>query len=163
MVQNKDESLETFAILPFGKFLSMEKRLKKAEGSDEELPSPATKPQSNEPSEVEEVEVKEVLPTSTKSTSEDSGKKKKDVKVKYRATQIKKLLHHIEKMDGPHKIASLENVEDLIKSALGNSRKTLANEKEFFNFLFANNLGHFVKNRSKIALYYDKALNWYEV
>ena len=129
MVQNKDESLETFAILPFGKFLSMEKRLKKAEGSDEELPSPATKPQSNEPSEVEEVEVKEVLPTSTKSTSEDAGKKKKD----------------------------------LIKSALGNSRKTLANEKEFFNFLFANNLGHFVKNRSKIALYYDKALNWYEV
>ena len=152
MVQNKDEPLETFAIIPWGKFQSMEKRLKKEETSDEELP--AAKPQTPE---VEETAEKEVQPTPKDTT------KKKDVKTKYRATQIKKLLHHIEKLGGSQKITSLENLEELIKCALGNSRKTLANEEEFFNFLFDNNLGHFVKNRSKINQYYDSASNWYEV
>ena len=83
MVQNKDKSLETFAIIPWGKFQSMEKRLKKAEVSDEELP--AIKPQMHE---VEETTEKE-LPTPNKPPPPKDATKKKDVKTKYRATQIK--------------------------------------------------------------------------
>ena len=76
---------------------------------------------------------------------------------------MKKLLKHIEKKNGSQDITSLENLEQLIKCALSNSCKKLANEKEFFDFLFANNLAHFVKNRSKINQYYHNSSNWYEV
>ena len=155
MVQSNEEAVETFAILPIGKFMSMEKRLKQTEVADEEQPSPKV----SDPSEVEEVVEEVPAPPPPPRASV----KKKDVKVKYRSTQIKKLLQHIEKKDGAQKISSLENLDDLIKCALGNSKKTLPNEKEFFNFLFENNLAHFVKNRSKISQYYDKATNWFEV
>ena len=156
MVQNDDESVETFAILPIAKFMSMEKRLKKSEDSDQRPPTP--KPSENTESETEVVENLESPLPSPKAPT-----KKKEVKMKYRAAQIKKLLHHVEKKNGSEKITSLENLEELIKCALGNSRKTLQNEEMFFNFLFENNLAHFVKNRYKISKYYDQASNWYEV
>ena len=157
MGQNKDETVETFAIIPFGKYRAMEQRLQKAEMPEEELPSSATKPAEVPKPEEEEQPPSPVPPQPIKNDG------KKDTKTKYRTTQIKKLLQLIEKMDGSQRITSLENLDDLIKSAIGNSKKNLKNEQEFFNFLFANNLAHFVKNRSKINQYYDKAYSWYEV
>ena len=159
MVQNKDETVETFAIIPFGKYQAMEQRLQKAETSNEDLP----KPIKVDAPEVQKAEDEEtpVIPVDLATTK--SAVKKIDLKNKYRTAQIKKLLQLIEKKDDSQKITSLENLDDLIKCALGNGRKKIPNEEEFFNFLFANNLAHFVKNRSKINQYYDKATNWYEV
>ena len=82
MVQNDDESVETFAILPIAKFMSMEKRLKKSEDSDQRSPTP--KPSENSESETEVVENLESPPPSPKAST-----KKKKVKMKYRAAQIK--------------------------------------------------------------------------
>ena len=76
--------------------------------------------------------------------------------------QIKKILQHIEKTTGSEKVTSLENLVELIKSALSNTKKKLPNEELFFTFLFDNGMAHFVKNRSKIDLYYKDGL-WYQV
>ena len=159
MVQNKDEIVETFVIIPFGKYRAMEQRLQKAERSKEDLP----KPIKIDALEVQKEEDEEtpVIPVNLATTK--SAVKKIDLKNKYRTAQIKKLLQLIEKKDDSQKITSLENLDDLIKCALGNNRKKILNEQEFFNFLFANNLAHFVKNRSKMNQYYYKATNWYEV
>ena len=158
MVQSKEESVETFAILPYAKFASMEKRFKKAKAdSGEDLPtSQLPEPQ---PTHIKEVKKEENIPLSP--TLETV--KKKDVKTKYRATQIKKLIQHIEKKDGAEKITSLDNLDELIKCALGTGRKYVPNEETFFNWMFLNNLSHFIKNQSKISKYFNHASNWYEV
>ena len=110
MVQSNKEAVETFAILPIGKFMSMEKRLKKSEESDQRPPTPKSSEKS------ESVENLDSPPSSPKAPN-----KKKEVKMNYRAAQIKKLLHHVEKKNGSEKITSLENLEELIKCALRNS------------------------------------------
>ena len=88
----------------------------------------------------------------------------KDVSLKYRSNQMKKLVHHIKSVQQAHgteNITELPNFEDLIKSALTQSKKSLPNESMFFNFLFRNGMASFVKNRSKIDLYYPEI--WYQV
>ena len=63
MVQSKEESVETFAILPYAKFASMEKRLKKAEAdSGEDLPS--SQLPEPQPTHIEEVQKEENIPLS---------------------------------------------------------------------------------------------------
>ena len=76
---------------------------------------------------------------------------------------MKKLLRHIEGVEGAQEILTLPNLEDLIRSALTTSRKSLPNEQKFFTFLFSNSLGSYVKNRSKINDYYKLDKPWYEV
>ena len=87
----------------------------------------------------------------------------KDVTLKYKTTQMKKLLCHIEGVEGAQEILTLPNLEELIRSALTTSRKSLPNEHKFFTFLFSNSLGSYVKNRSKINDYYKLDKPWYEV
>ena len=93
MVQNKDETVETFAIIPFGKYRAMEQRLQKAETSNEDLP----KPIKVDAPEVQKAEDEEtpVIPVDLATTK--SVVKKIDLKNKYRTAQIKKLLQVIEK------------------------------------------------------------------
>ena len=143
MSQNQP-SVESFAIIPVAKWRSMEKRLKQQDDT------PA-KP-SREPS---------PQPASMDATPEEP--KRKDLKLKYRKVQIKKLLQHLERLEGSQDITSLENIDELIEAALGSSRKMIPNEALFFSFLFDNNLAHFVKNRSKIALYYKDRDNWFQI
>ena len=76
----------------------------------------------------------------------------------YHGVQINRLIRHIEKTKGSTDVTSLTNLEELIKAALTNTRKKLPNEEMFFTFLFDNGMGHFVKNRSKIDLYYKDRL-----
>ena len=82
----------------------------------------------------------EVLPIPT-------GKaKKKELKNTYRSTQIKKVVKQIEETNNSKDVSDLENLDSLIKAALGSSKKILPNEQLFFTFLFENNLGNFVQN-----------------
>lgn len=145
MSQNKP-SVETFAIIPFAQWRSMEKRLKQQE---EVPPEPPEAPPMETPP--QPVQAAEEPP------------KKKELKNKYRKVQIKKLLQHLERLDGGQNITSLDNIDQLIDTALGTTRKMVPNEELFFSFLFDNNLAHFVKNRSKIGLYYKDRDNWFEI
>ena len=86
----------------------------------------------------------------------------KDLTKSYRGVQMKKLLQHIEKTEGSSEIVNLPNLEELIKNALSNSKKRLPNEELFFTFIFDHGMSRFVKNRSKIDLYY-KYGPWYSV
>ena len=145
MSQNK-RSVETFAIISFAQWRSMEKRLKQQE---EVPPEPPEAPPMETPP--QPVQAAEEPP------------KKNELKNKYRKVQIKKLLQHLERLDSGHNITSLDNIDQLIDTALGTTRKMVPNEELFFSFLFDNNLAHFVKNRSKIGLYYKDRDNWFEI
>ena len=143
--------METFAIVPYPKYRSMEQRIKKVETS--ELPPPNEPP----PEQMDDQPSPQSSPLPP-----ESGKKRDKVKT-YRTVQVRKLLQYIKRMDNSQDITTLENLDELIKSALGGSRRILENEEKFFNFLFENNLAHFVKNRSKINIYYKAHDNWYEI
>ena len=150
-------AVQTYAIVSYAKWKAMEQRLQRAESEvNSEVQS---QPASQEPP-------SEAFPADSGSNSppvNEGAEKKKDVKLKYRKVQIKKLLHHIERLEGGEGVTSLENIDDLIQSALGTSKKILPNEVKFFTFLFDNNLAHFVKNRWKIGLYYNNRDNWFQV
>ena len=148
------EPVETFVFLPYAKYKALDTRAKKVE-QDPTPPIPE-EPPTNEGE------------TSTASTpsitipppAEGKNPLGKDLTKHYRGVQIKKILRLIEKTEGSTEITSLANLEELIKSAVTNTRKKLPNEEVFFTFLFDNGMGHYVKNRSKIGLYY-KNEPWY--
>ena len=73
------------------------------------------------------------------------------------------MIKHIENLRNSEVILGMDNIDMLIKAALNQSRKKLLNEEEFFNFLFSNGLGHLVKNRFKIDLYFPDKDNWYHI
>ena len=150
--------VETYAILPIAKYKAMEQRLKKSESEMK----PEESHSSNEAEEAMEAEA-DVATTSKDSEDQAPNEGKKDVKLKYRKAQIRKLLHHVERLEGGQEITSLENIDQLIQSALGASKKILPNESKFFSFLFDNNMAHFVKNRWKIRLYYKDRDNWFQI
>ena len=132
----------------------MDNKLKKGESSLPVLDEPQPNEESTSVS----------INTSTTSEPGEGTKRQlgKDVTKSYRGVQINKLIHHIEKTKGSADVTSLTNLEELIKAALTNTRKKLPNEDMFFTFLFDNGMGHFVKNRSKIDLYYKDG-PWYQI
>ena len=167
MAQNKHESTEMCVILPYTDYRSMEQRAKKGEislvqpnNSTEELIEDA-KESVNNSKKADEGTLS--APQNSEKMLPSPKNDKKELKNKYRSVQIKKLLHQIEKVTPSQDITSLQNLDQLVKSALGNSRKILANEAKFFNFLFENNLAHFVKNRNKIKAYYKFSDSWWSV
>ena len=164
---SKEDPVEVCVILPFAEYQCLEQRAKKLESSEVRAPSPektvpptfeesgSDSEQRTEPSLAQE-------PSANLVTTEEKGKKK-ELKNSYRSTQIKKILKQIERKSNSKNISELENLDSLLKCALGSSKKILANEKQFFDFLFENNLGHFVRNRNKINLYYKFKDNWWSV
>ena len=86
-----------------------------------------------------------------------------DLKNTFRTAQMKKLFHLIQNNNPSQDITTLDNLDELIKSALGNDRKKLVNEEKFYRFLFEHGLSHFVKNKRAIDLYYDHKDSWWEV
>ena len=145
------EPVETFVFLPFSTYKALDNRAKRTEPPPvKETPSSREEEQPVEESTEALAEVPEQSPVG------------KDVTKSYRSVQIKKLLHHIKKSHGSDTIVALPNLEDLIQAALSNKRRALPNEEIFFTFLFENGMGGFVKNRSKIDLYYKGGL-WYQV
>ena len=151
-------TIQTYAIVPYAKWKTMAQRLQRAESEvNSEVQGPP--PVQEAPSEPSQEDMEPPPPPPIV----EEGKKKNNVKLKYQKSQIKKLLQHIERLEGGQGVTSLENIDELIKSALGSSRKILPNESTFFSFLFDNNLAHFVKNRWKIRLYYNNRDNWFQV
>ena len=56
-------------------------------------------------------------------------------------------------------ILQFENLDDLIKNSLSQSRKVLPNQEEFYRFMFDSGLSSLVRNRLAISKWYKK--NWY--
>ena len=138
-----------FCLIPHTKLWTT--GLKKAEQDESTLPLPH----------------KEAMPANPpiskpEETEEANSQLRKNVTKNYRVVQIRKLLHQIEKTKGSVEVTSIPNLEDLLHATLTNTRKKLPNEEVFFTFLFDNGMGHFVKNRSKIDLYYKHG-PWYQV
>ena len=148
------EPVETFVFLPYSKYKALDNKLKKGESSLPVLDEPQPNEESTSVS----------INTSTTSEPGEGTKRQlgKDVTKSYRGVQINKLIHYIEKTKGSADVTCLANLEELSKAALTNTRKKLPNEEIFFTFLFDNGMGHFVKNRSKIDLYYKDG-PWYQI
>ena len=162
-----EEPVELCVILPYSEYRSIEQRAKKDQSVEvrPSVPETSSSPvlaekdsdsddktelvQSPEPMKIPQIRTEKV--------------KKKELKNTYRGTLIKKMLKQIEKISTSKELTSLENLDALIQLALGSSKKTIPNEKQFFTFLFENNLGHFVRNQNKINLYYKYKDSWWTV
>ena len=153
------EPVETFVFLPYPKYKALDNRAKKVEEQVEPAIAESQSPILAESTPNEEAPPSISQPESMKEKEVDIQLGKNMTKT-YRGVQIRKLLHHIEKTKGATEVTSFANLEELIKAALTNTRRKLPNEEVFFTFLFDKDLGHFVKNRSKIDLYY-KYGPWY--
>ena len=77
----------------------------------------------------------------------------------YRKNQIKKILNHLKNVSGSESILQLDNLDDLINNALSQSRRVLANQEQFYRFMFDSGLASLVRNRHAISKWYKK--NWY--
>ena len=151
------EEVETYVLLPYNDFKSMDQRVKKAEegvSTTRESSISAPTPETRK----EEVEKSEELSVLVKQTHIET--KKKDLSKSYCKTLLKTLIQQIWKTEDSKEIIQLENLDALIESALNNSKKTLLNEEIFFQFLFQNGMSQFVKNHFKINLYFDDKDNW---
>ena len=166
MSSKRGEPLQTFILLPLSKFKHQEERVKKADAiltsHDSPLPqaspAPPTPPPAASPQEEPEPPVSEeeappapAEPSRTPSRTNQSQA--------FREKQIKKVLSHIAKVYGSDSILQLDNIDALIANALSQSKKSLANQEEFYNFLFSNNLASLVRNRHAIARYYKN--HWF--
>ena len=155
------EALETWILCSLPRYKNHMEKLKRAEEvlkkHDNSTSSPPTQPleealEVEPPVTIEQEEEEPVV-----SQKEVIGKNQVQ---NLRANQIRKLLSLIKKVIGSDEILQLENLEDLIKNALSQSKKKLANQQEFYDFLFQNNLAHYVRNRHAIAQFYNKT-PWY--
>ena len=148
------EPVETFVFLPYNRYKALDSRAKKEQT---ELPV------SNSGGGLSSEEISsEPIPSQSDELIEVKKPIGKDLTKSYRGVQMKKLLQHIEKTEGSSEIVNLPNLEELIKNALSNSKKRLPNEELFFTFIFDHGMSRFVKNHSKIDLYY-KYGPWYSV
>ena len=157
---SRGENLETFILLPLTKYKNLEDRSKRiAEDKINATPSlPASPlPPSSEHQEHSESAEKEEEENLSKH-KEKSIKLGKNLVTSYRKNQIKKILNLLKDVDGSEDIFRLNNLDALITNALSQSKKPLANEKEFYEFLFHNGLAHLCRNRSQIAKHYKR--NW---
>ena len=152
MSQKQEESVECFAFVPIQKFKAMEQKIKKAEMAQAEPPP-------HEPHEPPEPPASATLKEEVHSVAPSQP----DLKNTFRTAQMKKLFHLIQNNNPSQDITTLDNLDELIKSALGNGRKKLVNEEKFYRFLFEYGLSHFVKNTRAIDLYYDHKDSWWEV
>ena len=171
------ESVETYVIIPHHKFKALEERCKKmlveppppdhkspAEESEEGEANDAdgVRPSTEEEEEEEEREAKAHRPTSperARHRPRSSKKKKKDLKKTFQSTAFKKLLAVLKARDGKGTVTSLDNLDELVNSAVTQSKRELPHEGQFFDFIFSRGLGHFVRNRWKIQEHY-KGLMW---
>ena len=180
MKTDRGEALETFILLSLPRYKSMEQRMKRAE---EMAPKPVTAANNPEPSsppsedipppikvakskeskeEEEETPILRGKPHNPPRLVHDREQNKagKALVKTYRKNQIRKLLHLLSN-NGSDKIVQLPNLEELINSALSQTRKPLANEEVFYDYLKKHNLSHFVTNRHRIARWYKNP--WYSI
>lgn len=81
------------------------------------------------------------------------NKRKKDLSRVHGSLHIQRQLDYLTQK-GHFDKKKFPNLASLVQNAMGQSKAELPNEKEFYTYLFAHHLGHFVRNRSKISKYY---------
>ena len=126
------EEVETFVLLPYPEFKSMDQRVKKAEEEGSRTSENVMETQTSSERK-EEVEKSEPSKLENQTGTE---MKKKDMTKSYRKTHLKKLIQQIHKSEDSKEILKLDNLDALIESALNNSKKTLPNEEVFSDFFF---------------------------
>ena len=147
-----ENDVQMYVLLPFNDYRSMDQRLKKA---DTVTTIDTVKPVT----EREEPSVASTMP------KEEEMKQKigKDLTKGYQAAYLKKVLRQLANTPDSKEILELENINDLIRSALNNSKRVLPNEERFFRFIFQSGLSKICKNRYKINLYFDNLDDWYKI
>ena len=143
-MSKNEEPVELCVILPYTEYRSIEQRAKKDQSLEvrPSIPETSSSPvlaenDSDSDDKTESVQSPEPMRAPQIRTEKV---KKKELKNTYRATHIKKMLQQIEKISTSKELTSLENLDALIQLALGSSKKSIPNEKQFFTFLFENNL-----------------------
>ena len=169
------EPLETYILVSLPKHRTIEQKLKRAEEiiansfanppqvSERVVMEEEEEEEEEAPDQVEE-EVKSnkdppVVETSRQPSPPPSVTVGKNQTKAYRKNQIKKILNHLKRVSGSESILQLDNLDDLIHNALSQSRKVLANQEQFYRFMFDSGLSSLVRNRHAISKWYKK--NWY--
>ena len=148
------EEVETFVLLPYAHFKSMDQRVKRAEEEKTSQQAPASVEENVGADKFEAtVSEKQTVPV----------KNNKDLSKSYWETYLKILLQQMLKTEDSNEILKLDNLDALIDLALGNSKRTLPNEEMFFRFAFQNGLSQFIKNGFKINLYLEGKDHWYKI
>ncbi len=153
-------SAEPFVILPYKRW-KLDQDSKKSKQLPMQIEKQNVQEKILEPqptnNEVLNIKVNELLP---KEPIKNVKREPTNLTKSFRAKQVKKLVENVRNSKGSD-VASWSNLEELICNALNQSKKEVPNEDEFYPFLFKNNLGSFVKNRSKIAKFYK--WRWFKV
>ena len=154
-MDRRGEALETYFLVPLAKHKNNEQKLKRAE--EIIATKSAIPPQPSQ----ELVEVVDEQPKLTEGPRTPSpipqvGKNQTQT---YRKNQIKKILQHLKTRPGGKSILQLENLDELIKNSLSQSRKVLPNQEQFYRYMFDSGLSSLVRNRQAISKWYKK--NWY--
>lgn len=146
-------SVEPFVLLPFHKWKSMDEQLRK-KSHLETIPEPQAAPPDMNIKPMRDGTVSNVE-TSETSPVPALGK---DLVGQQSAANIRK---QVEYLKTAHKGAfdHVDNLEELVKNAVSNSKKVVRNEKQFYEFLFKHSLGGFVRNRYQIEKYFKSP--WY--
>ena len=74
------------------------------------------------------------------------------------ARHLEKLIKAIETYDG--KVLDIDNLSQLAKAAVGQGKKRLPNEDEFFAFIAKENLFHLIKNRHMLRRHFP---HWFRI
>ena len=141
-------TVETYVCVPFAKYTQLENAA--LDHTVEKKPDPEPTPldpikEENEtPGEDESVPDPEVEENGLSSATKHEVKKQTLLH-----THLTKFLKAIELYGG--EALHIPNLDSLAKQALGQSKRMLDNEEEFYQFISKHGLSHMVKNRHKIA------------
>lgn len=109
----------------------------------------------NTESSAEQAESSDQMKSQSKSKKSDKkgAAKQKDLSKTHASLHIQKQLNYLTQR-GHFDKKKFPNLSALVQNAMGQGKAQLPHEKEFYTYLFTHHLGHFVRNRSKIAKYY---------
>ena len=137
---------EPYVFVPLAKWKMLDGQVKKDHNT-----AAATAEHSDVKEPIPEVKVESTPAKESVSESKKSVPRGKNLVKNYRAIQLEKILRD----NYGSQLDKFENLPDLIKSAIGQSRKELKHEKEFFKMLFDLNVASaLVNNNCKIFQYY---------
>ena len=173
-------SVHCYAILPIEKLNHIEHQLHeyqskekeantKKEMSEKEKEIPLDETPLEVPIKKEETEESDVSPSGPVDSSPPSPTKsekntlpaeiKSLVKKKsLSARHLEKLIKAIETYEG--KTLAIDNLSQIAKAAVGQGKKRVPNEDEFFTFIARENLFHLIKNRHMLRRHFP---HWFRI
>ena len=169
---NRGADLETWILFSPARYKSHMEKLRKAEEmlansankTEARLPTPKPRPEP-EPKPEPELLAENPFPEPSAADSPEKPAAKEIGKEQVKAfmtNRLKKFLDLMKQVSGSAEVLELDNLEALIKHALSQSKKSLTNQDDFYEFLCENNLAHLVRNRHVIAKFFNKSA-WYHI